>query len=183
MTMSQPRLFEDEFDFGSDVSDHSVSAVAEGSWNYNHVLVGIVVGGLIVAIWFIAGSMLGGRDNVGQSGATGSQFESRAPVAMNHTENAAGSNWEQIHERLADQSIVPTGTPLGFYLVLFVVVVIVVLAVGLVIKVLRSTAFWTAIVVALILVVVHAWHTGKLKEIRWGQEHLKSTPPTGTTNR
>jgi len=178
--MSQPQLFEDDFDIETESPGIPVFT-AEGSWNYNHVLVGVVVGGLIVATWFIAGSTFGGRGVVTHTGATEGQFESSAQVVMDRTGNSAGSSWESIRKRLADQSVVPTRTPLGFYVVLFVVVAIAVLAVGLVIKVLKSTAFWTAIVVALIIVVVLAWHSGKFKEARQG--HLKATQTTGASSR
>ena len=79
---------------------------------------------------------------------------------------------ESMGERLADRSILPAGTPLGFYLVLFGFVVIGILVLGFVIKVIKSASFWTAILAAFFIVVLHAWYTGKLDDATFGrQEH------------
>lgn len=240
--MSQPRLFEDKFDFEPEHADMPVSSGEAGSWNYHYVLVGLIVGATVIAIWFMGSSIINDRGSVTLTGSEVSQLRPGAAVMLDgkqvgevqqveirdglptarlrvdpevlqeipstsrlqvgslnrvlpgnigvkivsaeHNEAIAGAGWETIHERFADQSIVPTGTPLGFYVVLFVVVAIAVLLLSLVIKVLRSTAFWAAIVVAMIVVVLHAWHTGKLDETaRWGHEHLKASQSTGTPSR
>lgn len=91
-----------------------------------------------------------------------------------------GSDWESVRERLADQSTVPTGKPLVFYVVLFVVVAVSIMLLCLVIKVLKSTAFWTAVFVALLVVVLHAWQAGKLDDTaRRAHQHLTTLQGTG----
>ena len=231
--MSQPRLFEDEFEFEPEPAGTPVLSGEPNLWNYNHVLVGLVVGIAVMATWLMVSSIGNDRGSLTLTGAEAGQLKPGAAVMLDgkqvgeveqvairnglpiarlqvdpeilqevpstsrlqvgslnrvlpgnigvkivtaeHAEPMTGAGWASIHERLADQSIVPTRTPLGFYVVLFVVVAIAVLLVGLVIKVLKSTAF----VIALIIVVLHAWHTGKLDETaRWGREHLKASQTT-----
>ena len=47
--MSQPRLFEDEFEFEPEPAGTPVLSGEPNLWNYNHVLVGLVVGIAVMA--------------------------------------------------------------------------------------------------------------------------------------
>ncbi len=180
--MPEPRLFENDFIAEVDTDDDLAASAASSNHTSPYFIPGLAVGAvvLVLAVMLILGRSFGNGSSVAVPGEEVIRSRPGAEVVPDGRPvgNVAvpGSGWADVRERLADQSIVPTRTPLGFYLVLFVVVAAAVLLFCLVIKVLRSTAFWTAVFVALLIVVLHAWHTGKLDDVeRWGRESPKET--------
>jgi len=151
--MSESRLFEDNFDAIVD-ADPGVLPVGMDARPWAYMLLGGAAAAaiMLVAWWFASGAHQG----------------TPQPATARQTRSVDRAMDEFDLSKLADQSVLPTGNEVGSYFVLFVIVALAVLLLGLVIRVLKSTAFWTAVFVALLVVILLAARNGKLNDMQHG---------------